>query len=189
MATLSSNELRKGVKIEIDGQPYVIVDADFIKPGKGTAFARVKVRNYLTGNTVERTFKASEKVPAADIEARDCQYLYSDGESFHFMDAGNYEQFAIRVESLGDTANYLVENLDTTVLVWKGNPITVDVPNFVEIEITECAPGVKGDTAQGGTKPATLSTGAIVHVPLFILEGQWIKVDTRTGKYVERVKR
>lgn len=189
MATLSHNQLRKGVKIEIDNQPYLIVDADFIKPGKGTAFTRVKVKNYLTGNTVERTYKASDKATAADVEARSCQYLYTDGDSFHFMDTGNYEQFGIRAEALGDTADWLVENLDVEVVVWKGSPINVEVPNFIEAEITECEPGVKGDTAQGGSKPATLSTGATVNVPLFIEENQWIRVDTRTGKYVERVKR
>lgn len=189
MATLSHNELRKGVKIEIDGQPYLIVDADFVKPGKGTAFTRVKIRNYLSGNTMERTYKANEKATAADVEARDCQYLYSDGETFHFMDTGNYEQFEIRQDTLGDTSNWLVENTDVSVLIYKGSPMTVDVPNFIEAEITECEPGVKGDTAQGGSKPAKLSTGATVNVPLFIAQGQWIRVDTRTGKYVERVKR
>jgi elongation factor P len=189
MATLSHNELRKGVKIEIDGQPYLIVDADFIKPGKGTAFTRVKLKNYITGNTMERTYKANEKAIAADLEVRDCQYLYSDGDSFHFMDTGTYEQFEIRTETMGSTSNWLVENLDVTVLIWKGNPMGVDVPNFIEAEITQCDPGVKGDTAQGGSKPAILSTGASVNVPLFINENDWIRVDTRTGKYVERVKR
>ena len=189
MATLSINELKKGTKIELDAQPYLIVDADFVKPGKGTAFTRVRIKNFLNGNTTERTFKAHEKIDAADIEARTCQYLYADGSNFNFMDSSNYEQFAISGETLGDTANWLVENLETTVMVWKGNPVNVEVPNFIEAEIVECEPGVKGDTAQGGTKPAILSTGATVYVPLFVLQGEWIKVDTRTGKYQERVKR
>ncbi len=151
MATLSLNELRKGVKIEIDGQPGIIVDADLIKPGKGTAFTRVKFKSFLTGNTVERTYKASDKVQKADIDARTAQYLYNDGNDFHFMDTSNYEQFHISRKVLGDTADWMAENMETTVLLWKDQPITCDVPNFVELEITECQPGVKGDTAQGGS--------------------------------------
>lgn len=189
MATLSFNELRKGVKIEIDGQPGVIVDADLIKPGKGTAFTRVKFKNYLTGNTVERTYKANEKAQKADVENRTAQYLYNDGNDFHFMDTSNYEQFAISREVLGDTADWMEENMETQVVLWNNSPIGCDVPNFVELEITECQPGVKGDTAQGGSKPAILSTGATVQVPLFIEQGEWIRIDTRTGKYSERVKR
>ncbi len=189
MSMLSHTDLRKGVKVEIDGEPYQIISSDFVKPGKGSAFTRVKVRNYLTGNTIERTYKASDKVARADVEERSCQYLYNDGNSYHFMDNSSYDQFEIQKDALGDAANWMEENMECRVLVWKGAPITCDPPNFVELEITECEPGVKGDTAQGGNKPATLSTGATVNVPLFINEGEWIRIVTRTGDYMERVRK
>lgn len=185
---LSHTDLRKGVKIEIDGQPFLIIDSDFVKPGKGQAFTRVRIRNYLNGNTIERTIKSNEKTQKADIEGKTCQYLYSDGEFFHFMDGETYDQFQFTEEALGDTVKWLVENLNYDVLFWGGKPLSVDAPNHVELEITQCDPGVRGDTAQGATKPATLSTGAVVNVPLFVEEGDWIKVDTRSGSYIERVK-
>lgn len=189
MATLSHTDLRKGVKIELDGQPYIIVDSDFVKPGKGQAFTRCRIRNYLNGNTIERTIKSNEKVAKADIEASSCQYLYSDGEFFHFMDGTTYDQFQFTEGNLGDSIKWLVENLEYNVLFWNGKPLSVEPPNHIEVEITQCDPGVAGNTAQGATKPATLSTGATVNVPLFVNEGDWIRVDTRTADYIERVKK
>ena len=189
MAMLSHTELRKGVKVTIDDIPYQIIGSDFVKPGKGQAFTRIKIRSYLTGNTIERTIKSNEKTAKADVEELTCQFLYSDGEHFHFMDATSFDQIQMTAVALGDSAKWMQENMECRVLVWKGNPISAEPPNFVELEITQCDPGVKGDTAQGGSKPAIVSTSATVHVPLFVNEGDWIKIDTRTGDYIERVKR
>jgi len=189
MSQLSHTDLRKGVKVEIDGQPFLIIDSDFVKPGKGQAFTRMRIRSYITGNTIERTVKSNERTDRADIEEKTCQYLYADGEFFHFMDGEAYEQFQFTADNLGDTVNWLVENLNYAVLFWRGKPLSVDAPNHVELEITQCDPGVRGDTATGSTKPATLSTGAVVNVPLFVDQGDWIRVDTRSFEYLERVKR
>ena len=189
MALLSHTDLRKGTKIELDGQPYVIIASDFVKPGKGQAFTRCRIRNYLNGNTIERTVKSNEKTVRADIEERECQYLYSDGEYFHFMDGTTFDQFQFTEDSLGDTVKWLVENESYIILFWSGKAISAEAPNKVDLLITECDPGVKGDTAQGATKPATLSTGAIINVPLFVEVDEWIRVDTRTGDYLERVKK
>ena len=189
MAMLSHVELRKGVKIEIDDHPYQIIDHDFVKPGKGQAFTRIKIRSYFNGNTIDRTVKSNEKTVKADVEEKPCQFLYSDGEYWHFMDTVTYDQIQMTGEALGDATKYMQENMECRVLLWRGQPLSDEPPNFVELEITACDPGVKGDTAQGGTKPATLSTGAVVNVPLFVNEGEWIKIDTRTGDYIERVKR
>ncbi len=189
MAMLGHTELRKGVKITIGDHPYQIIDADFVKPGKGQAFTRIRIRSYLTGNTIERTVKSNEKTHKADVEELSCQFLYSDGSYYHFMDTATYEQIQMTPEALGSSANWMAENMECRVLVFRGSPMSAEPPNFVELEITQCDPGVKGDTAQGGSKPATLSTGAVVNVPLFVNEGEWIKIDTRTGDYIERVKR
>jgi elongation factor P len=188
MAMLSHVDLRKGVKIEIDGTPWLIIGADFVKPGKGSAFTRVRIRSFLTGNTIERTFKASDKVVKADVEQNSCQYLYREGDDFHFMDSTTFDQIMIPKENMGDTWKWMEENMEALVLFWRGRAISCEVPNYVALEITRCEPGIKGDTAQGATKPATLSTGATVNVPLFVNEGEWVRVDTRTGKYTERVK-
>jgi len=188
MGTLGINELRKNVKILIDDQPWQIIDSDFVKPGKGQAFTRCRIRNYLTGNTIERTFKNNEKIQTADVEDIGCQYLYSDGEDFHFMDNTSYDQFRMSAKQMGSTGNWMQENMDCRVLFWNSRPMSVALPNTVTLEITECEPGAKGDTAQGATKPATLVTGAIVNVPLFINQGDTIKIDTDTGKYLERAK-
>ena len=189
MGMLSHTDLRKGVKVEIDDHPYIITHSDFVKPGKGQAFTRVKIRSFLNGNTIERTFKSNEKVKKADIEERPCQYLYSDAGFYHFMDTVSFDQIAIPIDNLGDARKWMEENMECRILSWNGKALSVDPPNFVELEITQCDPGVKGDTAQGGTKPATVSTGASVNAPLFVNEGEWIRIDTRTGDYMERVSK
>lgn len=186
MASYSTNEFKSGLKIMMDGAPSSIVENEFVKPGKGQAFNRVKIRNLLTGRVVEKTFKSGESVEAADVMERDMQYLYSDGEQWHFMDPDSYEQYAADEKAVGDTAKWLKEEDTCTVTLWNDSPISVTPPNFVILPITETDPGVKGDTAQGGSKPATLSTGAVVRVPLFVDEGESIKIDTRTGEYVSR---
>ena len=172
----------------LDGSPCSIVENEFVKPGKGQAFNRVKIRNLLNGRVVEKTFKSGESVEAADVVERELNYLYSDGEFWHFMDNNTYEQIAAGKTAISDTEKWLKENDTYVITVWNDDPISVEPPNFVVLKITETDPGLKGDTAQGGSKPATLETGAIVRVPLFIQEGELIKVDTRSGEYVSRAK-
>ena len=186
---LEASDIKKNLKILIDGQPYVVVEFQFVKPGKGTAFTRTRVKNMITGAVLDKTFRSGEKLEPAEIEANEMQYMYRDGESFWFMDTKSFEQFALSTAQLGDGANFLIENLHVTVTYFKGQPVGVELPTFIEVQITKCEPGVRGDTASGGTKPATLSTGALVQVPFHVNEGDWIKVDTRDGHYVERVKR
>jgi elongation factor P len=188
MATYTTNELRSGAKLMIDGAPCTVVDVDFVKPGKGQAFARVKLRNLQTRRTVEKTFKTGETMESADVVDTEMQYLYNDGEHWHFMHPETYEQVAAGQDAVGDAAQWLKDQDVCTVTLWNNEPIEVTPPNFVELTITETDPGVRGDTASGGTKPATLETGAVVKVPLFIEQGETIKVDTRTGEYVSRVK-
>ncbi len=184
-----TSDIKKGLKIEIDGYPWVVTEFLFVKPGKGVAFTRTKLKNLITGATLDRTFRTGEKMEPADVEEKDMQYLYTDGEMYHFMDTETFEQIGILPEPMGDSVNFLVEEMVTRVLFFKGQPVGVELPNFVELEITYCEPGVKGNTAQGSTKPATLSTGAEIQVPLFVENGEWVKVDTRDGSYVERVKK
>ncbi len=188
MATYSTNEFRSGLKIMLDGDPCVIVENQFVKPGKGQAFNRVKYRNLKTGRVNERTFKSGESVEAADVVDTEMQYLYSDGESWHFMDPNTYEQYAVGAEAMGDAAKWLKGQEMCVVTLWNDAPLIVTPPNFVELEVTETDPGLRGDTSGGGSKPATLETGAVVRVPLFINIGDVIKVDTRSGEYVSRVK-
>ncbi len=188
MATFSTNEFKSGLKIMLDGDPYTIVENEFVKPGKGQAFSRVKVRNLKTGRTVEKTFKSGESVEAADVMDTDLQYLYADGEFWYFMDPVSFEQIGASEAAVGDAKNWLKEQNTCEVTLWDGVPLTVTPANFVELTITQTDPGVRGDTAQGGTKPATMETGAVVKVPLFIEEGEVIKIDTRSGDYVGRVK-
>lgn len=188
MATYATNEFRSGLKVMIDNDPCSMIECDFVKPGKGQAFARVKLRNLLTGRVVERTFKSGESLPAADVMDTDLQYLYNDGEFWYFMDPNSYEQVAADASAVGDAAKWLKEQDMCTLTLWNGRPIDIVPPNFVELRITETDPGVRGDTASGGGKPATLETGAVVRVPLFIENGEVIKVDTRSGEYVGRVK-
>jgi elongation factor P len=186
MATYSSNQLKNGLKVMIDGDPCAILDLDFVKPGKGQAFTRCKLRNLLTGRVWERTFKSNESVEGADVMDRDMDYLYFDGEMYHFMVPTTFEQYAVDDRAIGDSAKWLKENDSCMITLWNDNPISVTPPNFVELEVVETDPGLKGDTAQGGSKPATMSTGAVVRVPLFIEQGETLKIDTRTGEYVSR---
>ncbi len=184
---LDTSQFRNGLKIELDGEPFTIVYFQHVKPGKGGAFVRTKVKNLKTGRVLDRRFRSGEKVEAADIEDRKMQYLYQDGEQLVFMDSESYDQIPFTAEQVGDARKYLLENTSVDVLFWRGQPINIELPAFIQAAISQCEPGMKGDTAAGGTKPATLETGAIVQVPLFLKEGERIRVDTRTGQYVERV--
>lgn len=184
----STAEFKKGLKIELDGTPYIIVDFQHVKPGKGGAFVRTKLKNLINGRVVEQTFRSGEKVDKPDLLEREMQYLYREGDRYCMMDNENYEQIMLTEEQVGEARLYLVENLNLNILFFNQAPLTVELPNFVELEVAQTEPGVKGDTAAGGTKPATLESGATVQVPLFINEGDRLKVDTRTGGYIERVK-
>jgi len=188
MANYNSNEFRAGLKLILDGDPYNIVENEFVKPGKGQAFNRVKLRNLKTGRVVDRTFKSGESVEAADVMDTDMQYLYNDGEEWHFMEPQSFEQFAMSKEAVGGAAQWLKGQEDCAVTLLDGVPLSVAVPNFVELQVTQTDPGLRGDTAQGGTKPATLETGAVVKVPLFVEESEVLRIDTRNGEYVSRVK-
>jgi elongation factor P len=188
MATYSTNEFRSGLKIILDGDPYAIVENEFVKPGKGQAFNRVKVRNLKTGRVIEKTFKSGESVEAADVLDTDMQYLYTDGEFWHFMVPDTFEQHAADEKAVGEAAEWLKEGDTCLLTLWNGTPIQVTPPNHVELRIVETDPGVRGDTAQGGVKPAKLETGAVVKVPLFLEEGDVIRVDTRKGEYLSRAK-
>ncbi len=186
MANYSSNQFKNGMKVMIDGDPCSMVDVEFVKPGKGQAFTRVRLRNLLTGRIWERTFKSNESAESADVMDIDMEYLYNDGEMWHFMDPNTFEQVAADKNAVGDAEKWLKEQDKSIITLWNDNPISVTPPNFVELEVTETDPGLKGDTAQGGSKPATLSTGAVVRVPLFIEQGETLRIDTRTGEYVSR---
>ncbi len=188
MATFSTNEFRGGMKVMLDGEPCAILENEFVKPGKGQAFNRVKLRNLSTGRVWERTFKSGESLEAADVRDHEMEYLYSDGEFWHFMEPDTFEQHQADAKAVGDSAKWLKEQDKVTVTLYNGAPLAVTPPNHVELEIVETDPGLKGDTAQGGTKPATLSTGAVVKVPLFLSIGEVVRVDTRTGEYQSRAK-
>ena len=182
-------EIRKGSKVVFEGDPWVVIEYLFVKPGKGQALYKCKMKNMVNGTIIDRTYRSGEKFEKADLEEHRMQYLYADGDEFHFMNNESYEQVALTSDQVGDASHFLYENLDVDMLFYNGGPIGLTLPNFVELEITQSDPGIKGDTASNTTKPATLSTGYEVQVPLFINEGEWIKVDTRTGAYVERVKK
>jgi elongation factor P len=184
---IDTSSFRNGLKIELDGEPYTIIYFQHVKPGKGGAFVRTKVRHLRTGKVLDRRFRAGERVELADVEERPMQYLYQDGEQLVFMDTETYEQTPFTAEQVGDARQFLKENLDVQVIFWRGRPINIEMPNFIEAAVTQCEPGEKGDTASNVTKPATIETGAVVQVPLFIKQGERIRVDTRTGSYVERV--
>jgi len=185
----SSSDFRKGLKIEIDGKLYVMVENEFVKPGKGQAFHRTRLKHMLTGQVLDRTFRSGETVAKADVSEDDMQFLYETDGDYHFMNSKTFEQISIPEEALGDAKNYLSENLECMVLIWNGRPVAVEPPTFVELQITECDPGVRGDTVSGATKPATLSTGYVLQVPLFVEQGEWIRIDTRSGEYLDRAKK
>lgn len=188
MATYSTNEFRGGLKVMLDSDPCSIIENVFVKPGKGQAFNRVKLRNLKTGRVLERTFKSGESLPAADVMEVEMQYLYNDGEFWYFMSPKTYEQHAASKATIGEAEKWLKEQDTCTVTMYNDAPLAVEPPNFVTLKIVQTDPGVRGDTAAGSTKPAKLETGAKVRVPLFLNEGELIKVDTRTGDYVSRVK-
>ncbi len=188
MASYSTNEFKSGLKVLLEGEPCSILENEFVKPGKGQAFNRVKLRNLKTGRVWERTFKSGDSLEGADVLEIDMEFLYSDGEFYHFMKTdGSFEQVQATVAVVGDTKDWMKEQEVFLLTLWNDDPIAISAPNFVELEVTETDPGLKGDTAQGATKPATVSTGAIVRVPLFVNRGDVLKIDTRTGEYVSRV--
>ena len=184
---ISASEFRNGVTVEVDGDIFVIIEFQHVKPGKGAAFVRTKMKNLVSGSITERTFRPSEKMQRAHIERKDMQYLYSDEQLYHFMDNENYEQMSINASDIGDTLKYVKENEMVKILSHNGKVFGIEPPMFVELEITDTEPGFKGDTAQGATKPATVETGASVLVPLFVGIGEKVKIDTRTGEYLGRV--
>jgi elongation factor P len=188
MASYSTSEFRSGLKVMLDGDPCSIIENEFVKPGKGQAFNRVRLRNLKNGRVWERTFKSGESLEAADVMDRDMEYLYNDGEFWHFMEPDTYEQYPADATAVGEAAKWLKEQDRCEVTLYNGSPLAVTPANFVELEITETDPGLKGDTASGGSKPATLSTGAVVKVPLFLSKGEVIRIDTRSGEYVGRGK-
>lgn len=184
---ISAGDFRNGITVEIDGQVYQIIEFQHVKPGKGAAFVRTKLKNIKGSGVIEKTFRPQEKFPAARIERKDMQYLYEDGDLYNFMDVENYEQVALGEETIGDALKFVKENEMVKVCSHNGAVFAIEPPLFVELEITETEPGFKGDTAQGATKPATVETGAIVYVPLFVEQNDKIKIDTRTGEYLSRV--
>ena len=186
MATYSTNEFKAGLKVMLDGDPASIVENEFVKPGKGQAFSRVRIRNLKTGRTIERTFKSGETIEAADVVDVEMQYLYNDGQFWHFMNPESYEQLAADKNAIGDNAKWMKEQDVCIITLWNGVPLVVEPPNTVTLKIVETDPGLKGDTSGGGGKPATLETGAVVRVPLFVQKGETIKVNTRTGEYISR---
>ncbi len=188
MATYGLNDVKNGLRVLLDGDPYLIVDTDFIKPGKGQAFTRIKMRNLKNGKMLEKTLKASENFEGADVVDTNMQYLYSDGEFWHFMHPETFEQHQADKDAMSGTAQWLKGEEECVVTLWNGVPLAVTPPNFVELQITQTDPGLRGDTSGGGGKPATLETGAVVRVPLFVGQDEIVKVDTRSGEYVGRVK-
>ena len=184
----SASDLRKGLKIQIDGEPYIVVDFQFSKPGKGQALYRTRLRNMVTGNQFDRTFRSNDKFEKASLEERIMQYLYSQGDEFHFMDTKNYEQIVVSREQMGDDVNFLIDNMEVQVLLFDNRPIGVTLPNFVNLVVTKADPWAKGDTSGSDSKPVTVETGYVLQVPPFIEEGDKIQIDTRTGYYMTRVK-
>ena len=188
MTTYQTNEFRGGLKLLLDGQPFSIIENDIVKPGKGQAFNRVKLRNLTNGRVIERTFKSGESVDGADVMEIEVDYLYTDGEFYHVMQPDSFEQYQAAESSIAGCKDYLKEQAQFTMILWNGSPLTVEPPNFVNLTVAETEPGLKGDTSGGAVKPATLETGAVVRVPLFGNTGDILKIDTRTGDYVSRVK-
>lgn len=188
MGVYTTSEIRGGMKVIVDGDPCAIVENEFVKPGKGQAFNRIKIRNLKNGRVVERTYKSGDTLEAADVTDIEAQYLYNDGNEWHFMCQASFEQFSMNSQAVGDSKLWLKEQSECMLTLWNGVPLAVTPPNFVILKIVETDPGVRGDTSGGGGKPAKLETGAVVRVPLFVPEGELIKVDTRNGEYVSRVK-
>ncbi len=184
---VDTSQFRNGLKLVLNGEPFNMTYFQHVKPGKGGAFVRTKLKSLKTGRILEKTFRSGEKVDEAEVEDRKMQFLYRDGDQLVFMDTETYDQIPFSEDQIGAGVKYLRENLDVDVLFWNGRPLSVELPSFVEAAVAQCDPGMRGDTAQGATKPATLETGAVVQVPLFIKEGERIRVDTRPGEYVERV--
>ena len=184
----STADFRKGLRIEWEGKPFLIVEFQHVKPGKGGAFVRTKLKNLINGRVIEQTFRSGEKVGRPDLEEKEMQYLYREGDKFIFMDNNTYDQVEMTREQVGDQTQFLQENINLKVLYYKQEPIGIELPTFVELVVTATDPGIKGDTASGGSKPATLETGSVIQVPLFISEGDKLRIDTRTGSYMERAK-
>lgn len=185
---MDTSDIRKGLKMMFEGQPFIVVEFQFVKPGKGQAFTRTKMKNLLTGGTIERNIRSGEKLEAADVEDRSLQYIYPDGDGYCFMNSATGEQLTVHKEIVGEDADFLIDGLDIVVTLYRGNPVSVTLPPHIVVQVSETEPGVRGDTATNVTKPARVSTGAMVAVPLFINEGDWIKVDTRSRAYLERTK-
>jgi len=183
---ITAGDFRNGVTFELDGQVFQVVEFMHVKPGKGAAFVRTKLKNVITGATIERTFSPTDKMPEAHIERKDMQYLYNDGDLYYFMDMETYEQVPQGADTVGDSLKFVKENMNVKILSFKGNVFGIEPPTFVELEVVETEPGFRGDTATNTTKPATVETGAIVKVPLFVNKGDMIRIDTRTGEYLER---
>ncbi len=188
MVVLTS-EFRKGLRILVDNEPFTIVEFQHVKPGKGGAFVRTRLKSLITGNVLERTYRSGDKADVPELEEKDMQFLYREGDKFNFMDTANYDQFHINEENLGDAKNYMKEGIVAKVLFYKGKTIGVEIQNFVELLVTNTEPGIKGDTAQNATKPAVLETGYTIQVPLFVEEGDTVRIDTRTGDYMDRVSK
>jgi elongation factor P len=184
----STTDFRKNLKIEINGEPFIIVECQHVKPGKGAAMVKTRIKSLITGNVQDINFRSGDKVDEPNLEQKAMQFLYSEGDDFHFMDLNTYEQIMIPRDHLGEAPHYLKENMEVKALFHNGKAIGVDVPTFVELKVTYTEPAVRGDTATGANKPATMETGLVVQVPLFIGEGEVLKIDTRTGEYIERVK-
>jgi elongation factor P len=188
MGSYSTSEIRSGMKVLLEGDPYAIVDNEFVKPGKGQAFNRIKVRNLKNGRTTERTFRSGDSLESADVMDVDMQFLYSDGDFYHFMVPDNFEQYVAGKSAIGESAQWLKDGMSCIITLWNNEPLVITPPPHVELKIIETDPGLRGDTATGGQKPAKLETGAMVRVPLFCSEGDLVRVDTRTGEYLSRGK-
>ena len=185
---MDTSDIRKGLKLMMNGQPHVVVDFQFVKPGKGQAFTRTKMKNMLTGSTIERNIRSGEKLEAADVEDRTLQYIYPEGDMFVFMNSQTGDQVSVHKDVVSDDAGLLIDGIDVTITIYNGNPVSISLPPHVVVQVTETEPGVRGDTATNVQKPAKVTSGATIPVPLFVNEGDWIKVDTRTRSYLERAK-
>ncbi len=185
---MDTSDIRKGLKMMVDNQPYIVTEFQFVKPGKGQAFTRTKLKNLLTGGTIERNIRSGEKLEPADVEDRTLQYIYPEGDAYCFMSSQTGEQITVHKEAVGDDADFLIDGLDVIITLYRGNPVSITLPAHIVVQVVETEPGVRGDTATNVTKPAKVSTGATVGVPLFVNEGDWIKVDTRSRTYLERTK-